>query len=369
MYGHPTQQVGTEDISQSAGDRKLRLGRWAREKRVVFNFRDGNCLYEQTCRKHHQTPTRFSSANSLPDKQFHARVFALHQSERGLEVNVSRFCRGKSIFKYYPRPRPFVTQRATNARRASALGNTRVRPQPHTPPNVLGDREAFIRTRRGTHSPPSGSRVPSAMLTLARLFPATAVPGVRAERAPLKTVCRATGGGRRNNSRSPKTKPQNVAPGRASTKGTRCFTPSSGNAFKPYSFLPDTVPSRNTAPRSRANAFAPTKRSRRIDDHPVASTDLVSHPFASDTASVSTGKNTVDSSVHATAFDAPFDDAPAPVAPATPVNTPAAPRETKVYDDVDCIIEVRFRPRYPPFAPRGVRSDPNFGPVRFKNVD
>jgi hypothetical protein len=73
----------------------------------------------------------------------------------------------------------------------------------------------------------------------------------------------------------------------------------------------------------------------------------------------------VDSSVHATAFDAPFDDAPAPVAPATPVNTPAAPRETKVYDDVDCIIEVRFRPRYPPFAPRGVRSDPNFGPVRF----
>jgi hypothetical protein len=142
------------------------------------------------------------------------------------------------------------------------------------------------------------------MLTLARLFPATAVPGVRAERAPLKTVCRATGGGRRNNSRSPKTKPQNVAPGRASTK-----------------------------------------------------------------ASVSTGKNTVDSSVHATAFDAPFDDAPAPVAPATPVNTPAAPRETKVYDDVDCIIEVRFRPRYPPFAPRGVRSDPNFGPVRFKNVD
>ena len=145
--------------------------------------------------------------------------------------------------------------------------------------------------------------------------------------------------------------------------------PSSGNAFKPYSFLPDTVPSRNTALRSRANAFAPTKRSRRIDDHPVASTDLVSHPFASDTASVSTGKNTVDSSVHATAFDAPFDDAPAPVAPATPVNTPAAPRETKVYDDVDCIIEVRFRPRYPPFAPRGVRSDPNFGPVRFKNVD
>lgn len=108
MYGHPTQQVGTEDISQSAGDRKLRLGRWAREKRVVFNFRDGNCLYEQTCRKHHQTPsaTRFSSANSLPDKQFHARVFALHQSERGLEVNVSRFCRGKSIFKYYPRPDP-----------------------------------------------------------------------------------------------------------------------------------------------------------------------------------------------------------------------------------------------------------------------
>jgi hypothetical protein len=83
-----------------------------------------------------------------------------------LEVNVSRFCRGKSIFKYLPAPRPFVTQRATNARRASALGNTRVRPQPHTPPNVLGDREAFIRTRRGTHSPPSGSRVPRAQCSL-----------------------------------------------------------------------------------------------------------------------------------------------------------------------------------------------------------
>ena len=208
------------------------------------------------------------------------------------------------------------------------------------------------------------------MLTLARLFPATAVPGVRAERAPLKTVCRATGGGRRNNSRSPKTKPQNVAPGRASTKGTRCFTPrrremrSNHIPFYPTRFLPET----------RRPDRARTRLHPRSD--PDASTTIPSHrltsfltPFASDTASVSTGKNTVDSSVHATAFDAPFDDAPAPVAPATPVNTPAAPRETKVYDDVDCIIEVRFRPRYPPFAPRGVRSDPNFGPVRFKNVD
>jgi len=53
----------------------------------------------------------------------------------------------------------------------------------------------------------------------------------------------------------------------------------------------------------------------------------------------------VDSSVQATAFDAAFGDAEAPVAPVTPADTPAAPRETKVYDDVDSIIEVRFCPR------------------------
>jgi len=53
----------------------------------------------------------------------------------------------------------------------------------------------------------------------------------------------------------------------------------------------------------------------------------------------------VDSSVHATAFDAAFGDAQAPVTPVTPADTAAAPRETKVYDDVDSIIEVRFRPR------------------------
>mgnify|MGYP006965230424 CR=1 FL=1 len=182
---------------------------------------------------------------------------------------------GKVYFQVLPAPRPFVTQRATNARRASALGNTRVRPQPHTPPNVLGDREAFIRTRRGTHSPPSGSRVPSAMLTLARLFPATAVPGVRAERAPLKTVCRATGGGRRNNSRSPKTKPQNVAPGRASTKGTRCFTPrrremrSNHIPFYPTRFLPET----------RRSDRARTRLHPRSD--PDASTTIPSHRLTS----------------------------------------------------------------------------------------
>ena len=232
-------------------------------------------MYEQTCRKHHRTP------NSILKRQFLARQAVSRASFRSppirarLEVNVSRFCRGKSIFKYLPAPRPFVTQRATNARRASALGNTRVRPQPHTPPNVLGDREAFIRTRRGTHSPPSGSRVPSAMLTLARLFPATAVPGVRAERAPLKTVCRATGGGRRNNSRSPKTKPQNVAPGRASTKGTRCFTPrrremrSNHIPFYPTRFLPET----------RRSDRARTRLHPRSD--PDASTTIPSHRLTS----------------------------------------------------------------------------------------
>ncbi len=77
----------------------------------------------------------------------------------------------------------------------------------------------------------------------------------------------------------------------------------------------------------------------------VASTDRVFQPLTRDTASVSSGKNSVDSSVHATAFDAAFGDAEAPVSPVTSAGTPAAPRETKVYDDVDSIIEVRFRPR------------------------
>ena len=328
-------------------------------------------MYEQTCRKHHQTPTRFSSANSLPDKQFHARVFALHQSERALEVNVSRFCRGKSIFKYYTRaPVPSLhnappthagpvhsaipgsghnhTHRRTSsatAKRLYVLGAARTR---HLPALEFPERNA--------HSGP--------------FIPGDCRP--RSQRRARASEDRVPCDRRRSTQQL--AKPQDEASerrprARVHQRYAVFHAPSSGNAFKPYSFLPDTVPSRNTALRSRANAFAPTKRSRRIDDHPIASTDLVSHPFASDTASVSTGKNTVDSSVHATAFDAPFDDAPAPVAPATPVNTPAAPRETKVYDDVDCIIEVRFRPRYPPFAPRGVRSDPNFGPVRFKNVD
>ena len=221
------------------------------------------------------------------------REFSLSTNQSApLEVNVSRFCRGKSIFKYLPAPRPFVTQRATNARRASALGNTRVRPQPHTPPNVLGDREAFIRTRRGTHSPPSGSRVPSAMLTLARLFPATAVPGVRAERAPLKTVCRATGGGRRNNSRSPKTKPQNVAPGRASTKGTRCFTPrrremrSNHIPFYPTRFLPETR--RSDRARTRLHPRSDPDASTTIPSHRLTSFLTPSRPIQSPSRPVKT---------------------------------------------------------------------------------
>ena len=113
------------------------------------------------------------------------------------------------------------------------------------------------------------------MLTLARLFPATAVPGVRAERAPLKTVCRATGGGRRNNSRSPKTKPQNVASGRASTKGTRCFTPrrremrSNHIPFYPTRFLPET----------RRSDRARTRLHPRSD--PDASTTIPSHRLTS----------------------------------------------------------------------------------------
>ena len=88
------------------------------------------------------------------------------------------------------------------------------------------------------------------MLTLARLMTVTAASGVRAERASLKTVCRATGGGRRNNSRSPKTKPQNVVPGRASTKGTPVFAPRRGCVSRLGSniqFSPTPVPARNAA--------------------------------------------------------------------------------------------------------------------------
>ena len=325
--------------------------------------------------------TRFSSvcqASARPIPFLKCQLCKVSRANSGsppirarLEVNVSRFCRGKSIFQVYTRAprRPFVTTRHQRTQGQCTrqypgpATTTHTAERPRRPRSVYtySARHALATFRlsssqRNAHSGPfipgdCGPRSPR-----------------RARASEDRVPCD------RRRSTQQLAKPQDEASerrprARVHQRYAVFHAPSSGNAFKPYSFLPDTVPSRNTALRSRANAFAPTKRSRRVDDHPVASTDLVSHPLASDTVSVSTGKNTVDSSVHATAFDAPFDDAPAPVAPATPVNTPAAPRETKVYDDVDCIIEVRFRPRYPPFAPRGVRSDPNFGPVRFKNVD
>ena len=166
MYGHPTQQVGTEDISQSAGDRTSTLGDGQGRSVLFLIFETAIACMS----KHAGNTTKHLLDSQAPipcQTSSFTREFSLSTNQSApLEVNVSRFCRGKSIFKYLPAPRPFVTQRATNARRASALGNTRVRPQPHTPPNVLGDREAFIRTRRGTHSPPSGSRVPRAQCSL-----------------------------------------------------------------------------------------------------------------------------------------------------------------------------------------------------------
>ena len=222
----------------------LRLGRWARENRVVFNFRDGNCLYEQTCRKHHQTPTRFSSANSLPDKQFHARVFALHQSERAPRGERFTVLPGKVYFQVFTRA---PSLRYTTRHQRTQGQCTRQYPGPatttHTAERPRRPRSVYTYSARHALATFRLSSSQSAMLTLARLFPATAVPGVRAERAPLKTVCRATGGGRRNNSRSPKTKPQNVAPGRASTKGTPVFAPRRGCVSRlrfEYSIFPDT---------------------------------------------------------------------------------------------------------------------------------
>ena len=111
------------------------------------------------------------------------------------------------------------------------------------------------------------------MLTLARLLTVTAASGVRAERASLKTVCRATGGGRRNNSRSPKTKPQNVVPGRASTKGTPVFAPRRGCVSPSVRIF--TFPRHRCPPETRRSRCVRTSREPRSD--PNASATSSSH--------------------------------------------------------------------------------------------
>ena len=242
-------------------------------------------MYEQTCRKHHQTPTRFSSANSLPDKQFHARVFALHQSERAPRGERFTVLPGKVYFQVFTRA---PSLRYTTRHHQRTQGQcTRQYPGPatttHTAERPRRPRSVYTYSARHALATFRLSSSQSAMLTLARLFPATAVPGVRAERAPLKTVCRATGGGRRNNSRSPKTKPQNVAPGRASTKGTRCFTPrrremrSNHIPFYPTRFLPETR--RSDRARTRLHPRSDRDASTTIPSHRLTSFLTPSRPI------------------------------------------------------------------------------------------
>ena len=214
------------------------------------------------------------------------REFSLSTNQSApLEVNVSRFCRGKSIFKSLDTRAPSL--RYTTRHQRTQGQCTRQYPGPatttHTAERPRRPRSVYTYSARHALATFRLSSSQSAMLTLARLFPATAVPGVRAERAPLKTVCRATGGGRRNNSRSPKTKPQNVAPGRASTKGTRCFTPrrremrSNHIPFYPTRFLPETR--RSDRARTRLHPRSDRDASTTIPSHRLTSFLTPSRPI------------------------------------------------------------------------------------------
>ena len=216
---------------------------------------------------------------SILKRQFLARQAVSRASFRSppirarLEVNVSRFCRGKSIFKYYPAP---PSLRYTTRHQHTQGQCTRQYPGPattaHTAERPRRPRSVYTYSARhalATFRLSSSQR---------NAHSGSFIPGDCGPRSPRRARAsedRVPCDRRRSTQQL--AKPQDEASerrprARVHQRYAVFHAPSSGNAFKPYSFLPDTVPSRNTAPRSRANAFAPheaiqthRRPSRRID--------------------------------------------------------------------------------------------------------